>query len=541
MSTPNLDNTIPETTMQSKMDSVKKINKMYEGLTYFDQYGGSVLLFLVATVIVFLVWAYSKIIINIQPIKDDWVNQRCSPAVIPFAGIINPPDGTSAVDFTQENFTYCTQNVLKSITGIAVAPITFIMNSVTLIFEELAAAFQYIRNLIDSIRAKFASISEELYGRAANIMFTFFPIIIKIKNALQESQAVMVTTVYTFLGTYMTLKSIMGAIVQIVVIILIALAVLIVIMWLCLAFPVAISGTAFFGIIAAFMIIILVFCTEVLHIQVPGMPGPPKKPSCFCGDTLLKMADGSSKKIADIEVGDVLLEDGGVTAKMLLSASDTIMYDLFGLTVSGSHKVKYLGKWIFVREHPDAIQMQKYNEKYIYCLNTESKEIHINAIDIEDSLVFNDWDEIYDDVILSKLSSAINVPSLSRKNICKEFDVGISGNTKIEMEFGNIVSIENIKPGMFLKNGDCVYGVVEVNGSNLKQSFFHLGGNTKSLILGSNNFGKMSESSLDNFCKNCENPEEILYYLLTKSGTFYIDNVLFNDYNSAIELFLDKL
>jgi len=541
MSNSNPDNISFETTMDAKITSISKINKMYEGLTYFDQYGGSVLLFLIATVIVCLVWAYSKVIINIQPIKDDWVNQRCNPAVIPFAGVVNPPDGVSPIEFTQENFTYCTQNVLKDIAGIAVAPLTYIMHTITVVFEEIAAAFQYIRDLIDSIRKKFASISEELYGRASNVMFTFFPIIIKIKDAMQRSQAVMSTSVYTFLGTYITLKSIMGAIVQIVVIILIALAILVVIMWLCLAFPVAIAGTSFFAIVAAFLIIILVFCTDTLHIPVPGMPGPPKKPACFDGETLLKMKDGTTKKIKDIVVGDILEVDGVVTAKMLLSADDITMYDLFGLIVSGTHKVKYSGKWVYIKDHPDAVKISKYNEQYIYCLNTESKEIHIEALDIDLGLVFNDWDEIYDNETVVKLASVIGEPCLSRKNIHNVFDVGLSGDTKIEMIIGDDVSIKNIKPGMLLKNGSYVYGLVELKGSDLNQRFFNLGGNHESLVLGSESLDRISESTLDKFCENLEKSEEKLYHLLTDSGNFYINNVLFNDYNSAIELFLDKL
>jgi len=50
---------------------------------------------------------------NIQPIKDDWKNQRCNPGVIPFAGFINKPDDKSAIDFTSENFVYCTLNIFK--------------------------------------------------------------------------------------------------------------------------------------------------------------------------------------------------------------------------------------------------------------------------------------------------------------------------------------------------------------------------------------------------------------------------------------------
>ena len=34
----------------------------------------------------------------------------------------------SASEYTQQNVTYCTQNILSSITGIAVEPITFTIN-----------------------------------------------------------------------------------------------------------------------------------------------------------------------------------------------------------------------------------------------------------------------------------------------------------------------------------------------------------------------------------------------------------------------------
>jgi hypothetical protein len=163
------------------LESSNKINQMYEGMTYFDQYGGDVVLFFILIILLFLIWSYSRIIVNIQPIKDDWVNQRCKASIIPFAGIINTPEGSTATQFAQENFTYCTQNILISITGYVVAPLTYLLNTLNIFFEEIRAVFQYIRELINSIRKKFGSIAEEVMGRISNTVFTFFPIIIKLK------------------------------------------------------------------------------------------------------------------------------------------------------------------------------------------------------------------------------------------------------------------------------------------------------------------------------------------------------------------------
>jgi ABC-type multidrug transport system fused ATPase/permease subunit len=515
------------------LESSNKINEMYEGMTYFDQYGGSVLLFIILVIILFLVWSYSKIIINIQPIKDDWVNQRCKASVIPFAGIINPPEGSTATEFAGENFTYCTQNILTDIAAIAIAPLTYLMNTINMFFEELRQAFQYIREMIDNIRQKFASISEEVLGRISNTVFTFFPIIIKIKDAFEKARATMVSSIYTSLGTYYTLQSLLGAVVQIVVIILIALAILVVICWLTLQFYIAIPGTIGFGIVAGFLTVILVFCVDVLHIKVPGMPSPPKKPSCFDGNTLLKMKNGEYKKIKDIEVGDLLEEDGEVTAKMQLDATNNDMYSLFGITVSGSHKIKVNNNWIYVDQHNYAVKIS-YQETFIYCLNTESKEIKINAPNLNEIIHFIDWDEIYDNEF-KQLSEKTENNCLLRKNIHNEFDIGISKNTEIKLNDNSIVNIEDITPGMILSNGIKVYGIVEIKGNDLNQIFFNLG---RVNILGSKNLPRSTKNYLGKI-NNAINQEDKLYNLLTDTGNFYINDVLFNDYNSAVELFLN--
>ncbi len=91
-----------------------KINKLYEKLTYFDQYGLSVIIFILLTIVLIIVYFYSIVMLQIQPIKNDWQQQRCNPKVIPFAGLINKPNDKSISEFTQENFIYCTQNILTN-------------------------------------------------------------------------------------------------------------------------------------------------------------------------------------------------------------------------------------------------------------------------------------------------------------------------------------------------------------------------------------------------------------------------------------------
>ncbi len=120
--------------------SLDNLELMYKNLTYFDQYGGSVLLFIIISIVIFLAVSYCFVMINSQPIIDDWPNQRCKPQVIPFAGLITHPEGVTASEYTSQNFTYCTQNILSSITGYAVEPLTFITNMLQSVVDSIKNA-----------------------------------------------------------------------------------------------------------------------------------------------------------------------------------------------------------------------------------------------------------------------------------------------------------------------------------------------------------------------------------------------------------------
>ena len=159
-------------------NSINKINKLYDKLTYFDLYGTSVLSFIIITIIVFLVYSYSVVMLNASAIKDDWVNQRCNPKVIPFAGFINKPSNQSIIDFTGDNFTYCVQDILTQITGFVLQPFDFIVNFLTGIFNDFAQALNFIRNFMSNIRTKFSDIAENILSRILNIMIPLQQIII---------------------------------------------------------------------------------------------------------------------------------------------------------------------------------------------------------------------------------------------------------------------------------------------------------------------------------------------------------------------------
>ena len=181
---------------------LQNIKIMYEKMTYFDQYGASVILFIIITLLLFILISYCYVKIHAQPIIDDWPNQRCKVNIIPFAGFITHPDGISAIDYTYKNFTECTQNILSNMTGYMVEPLAFIIKNANSVVDEMKNSINAIRAIFDKIRTFFQAMAEEVMGRILNIMIPLQQIIIGFKDVIGKIQGTMTAGLFTLLGSY---------------------------------------------------------------------------------------------------------------------------------------------------------------------------------------------------------------------------------------------------------------------------------------------------------------------------------------------------
>jgi hypothetical protein len=520
------------------MDSpeLQNVKKMYEKLNYFDQYGGSVILFVIITIIVFLLISYCFVMINSQPIIDDWPNQRCKPNIIPFAGFITHPEGVSATEYTSQNFTYCVQNTLSDVTGIALEPFNFVIKMFQSMAENMKDDIQNIRAMFDKVRTDFQDVTQEIMGRIINITIPLQQIIISVKDLISKIQGTMTTGLFTLLGSYYTLKSLMGAIAQFIVTILITLAAMIAVFW---AVPItwgaAAANTAIFVAIAIPMIVILSFMNDVLHVN-SSLKVP--KVKCFDENTFIKMNDGTEKKIIDIQIGDTLFGNNEVTACFKLITRGSIMHKLGNVIVSDSHIVNYKDKWIHVSEHPDAITFT-YDKPFLYCLNTTNKTIFI------DNYIFTDWDEV-DDADIYDIQNNSIIPIKKSADIHYYLDGGFKDTTIIKLLNGSNKEIRNIEVDDILSNGEKVYGIVRINGININNQFkFNLGDSTfeggPNLSICDTNIPIYSTLNLNDKHKfMLHEKHAVLYHLLTDTKTFYVDKIKFYDYNASIDLLLEK-
>ena len=101
---------------------------------------------------------------------------------------------------------------------------------------------------------------------------------------------------------------------------------------------------------------------------------------CFDPSTPIQMADGSTKEIKNIQLGDDT-KGGEVTGVFQFKASDEI-HDYKGVTVAGSHYVKEDGKFIMVKDSPLSVKIDKI--PVVYSLDTTGRRIFINDIEFAD-------------------------------------------------------------------------------------------------------------------------------------------------------------
>jgi hypothetical protein len=429
-----------------------------------------------------------------ESIAKDWTNQRCKPQNMLFAGLITHPEGTSAFQYTNDNFQFCVQNILSEISAYALQPFQFMISALSQVFNAISEAIQQIREIINRLRNSLKDFAEDVLGRILNIITPIQKIFISLMDTFQKIQGTMTAGLYTMLGSYYTLQALMGAILELIVKILLALVIIIVALWILpFTWPVAASMTVVFLAIAIPLAIIIYFMTEVLHIKSSAIP----QLRCFDENTPIKLYNGDIKPIKDIQVGESLSNESYVTAKIKVTSANMKMFKLNKIIVSESHLVKYKNKWIRIGEHPHAEQII-YNKEYLYCLNTSKKVIEIEGI------IFSDWDEIIDDKLYKLNKQNSNIKNL--ENIHEFLDDGFEEETEIILNKSNKV-IKEIKIGDILENGSLVYGLVEVYTRKLRKYQNKI-------------------------------PPNKLFHLLTTDGSLKINSVNVKDYNNLIDKFI---
>jgi hypothetical protein len=198
---------------------------------------------------------------------------------MPFAGMINAPPNMSKIEYAEKNFTECTQNILTDISEMALIPVHYTVSIITAMVQVIANIINEMRELVNKIRNSVSDITSNIMARILNIMTPLIETIITTKSLVGKSNGVLTAIMYTLLGVYLAIKSLIGSILEIVIIILIAMAAAIILLFF---IPIvgnilAVVGIIFFIAISIPMGYLIGFSNNVLNVHsskgIPSVPG----------------------------------------------------------------------------------------------------------------------------------------------------------------------------------------------------------------------------------------------------------------------------
>ena len=237
------------------------------------------------------------------------------------------------------------------------------------------------------------------------------------------------------------------------------------------------------------------------------IPGDPtffwrKTKLCFAKNTTIPTLYNGPVPIQSLTPGTVLSNKSIVTSTMILDSNGQDPYFLDHTIVTGSHKVLHENKWIYVKDHPDALLLPPLTDP-IYCFNTTNKTIQLH------DTIYSDWDDIeeIDLLTLNNACGTILPEPIVFENIHKYLEVGFHPDTSFEMKDGTSKTIGKIQLGEILANGEIVIGCVTIQGD--VPLFYH-----EIDVIGTSNI------QVDNApIKQYTGTTKHLYHLLTNTGS----------------------
>lgn len=297
-------------------------------------------------------------------------------------------------DDVVSNFTKCTMKGFHDYLGFVMDPIMAEFSVINETVDSIGGAMSSFRSMFSSVRGGMLGVVGSVFGKIHNMMAQTQYIVIRMRTLLARVVGVMYSFVYIFYGGMQTGEAVVNG-------------------------PV--------GKVMSFL--------------------------CFDENTKINTFKGL-KSMKDVAIGDRLSDNLSlVTSVYKMDGKGIQMYNLSGILVTGSHKVKYKGKYIRVDKHPQA-KKSSMSSKNLVCLNTTSHKISLKNHEFldfveSDDCTFVDFKNTYVQMIYN---SKQLVPSLRQRT-------GVLYDTIIPMKDGFPLPIQEVEIGDVLDNGDIVRGI----------------------------------------------------------------------------------
>ena len=262
-------------------------------------------------------------------IEKNWPKYKCNPIVIPMAGYL----GKDSV----KNFTECIGDIQGGFMGMFLAPLKYMMSSLTGLSEMIMESVNNVRGMFDSLVDGIFNMFGSILGIFFNIGISFQILMGNVKDLIMK----LVGVIYT-IGLLISAVTITGQ-------------------------------SAMNGPIGSL-------------IEVFG---------CFPNDTKIQLQNGKYKEMSKLCLGDELISGGSVHAILKVRGyENNPYYKIYSdelkqfIYVTGGHliKDKLSGEFIPVEKHKETIKTERW-DKEMCCLVTTNNLIPIGEH------IFWDWED----------------------------------------------------------------------------------------------------------------------------------------------------
>jgi len=186
-----------------------KINDIYVKRTYLERYGGSVIFAIFAILVVAFYFVYLNILNTKQLVKNDWAINKCNPLYMPFAGIIMEPQNMGKMEYTIQNFSQCSETILKDIIQVALAPIEAASILISASVSILTGVTTSLMGAIAGFRTKTLQKETKTAAEKQTVFSSILTKVIeKIRSALNKGEGILTTIFFIFFSAYKAAASV---------------------------------------------------------------------------------------------------------------------------------------------------------------------------------------------------------------------------------------------------------------------------------------------------------------------------------------------
>jgi hypothetical protein len=457
-------------------------------------------------------------------IMANWALRRCDPGVVASAYLYKPDSDTRTVaEFTKDNFQFCQGKLAKDVIDTVSYPVKVIqekqkdivggiMSGIGALGELGNKLASFFNQIMESVKRRFAATYIQIQESFANLLNIMGKIMASITAMAMALIGVLVSLTTLIQFALYVLSVIIGILIALMVIFAAFLAP---VSWLVFA------GIAVVGILAGVIVGVIT-----------------QSAFCIAGDTPVILADGSTKPVSEIKVGDMLVDKSYVTATMKFQVP-ALNYEplvsIHGVTMSPTHMLEMPdGKPIAAKDHPEAIPAGALRE--LYNLNTTSRRIPVMSA--AGVLMLLDYEEIAEDdddgieawkkYVFEFLNPGMPLQNENPENI----EAGIDGLLTVNLKDGDWKPLAAVVCGDKIEcfgGFTTVCGIVEIV---VEDGAYLYNGMTAGVFI---NNGIQWISAEKTPCKSgvLVKSGRKLYNLFTESGNFVVDGYLVRDFSEV--------